>query len=79
MTLVNSLRDKFLLVVSVFLRSFGICDSITIEYCFKPVLEAGDYLNYVKYTNNIPAQFVLYLMFYMKTDMIWFYKPSIID
>ena len=44
----------------------------------------GYHINYLKYTNSIPAQFLQYLVFYMKPDMdqhnyYWYYRPSIIE
>ena len=44
----------------------------------------GYHTNYLKYTNNIPAQLFSYLLFYMKPhydqhNYFWYYRPSIID
>ena len=34
-------------------------------------LLAGYHINYLKYTNNITAQYFRYLLFYMKVDRIY--------
>ena len=39
----------------------------------------GYHTNYLNYTNNIPAYFFCYLLFYMKPGMVSIIMPSIID
>ena len=36
---------------------------------------------YLQHTNNMPAQFICYLLFYIKHQYkyFWYYRPSMID